>query len=644
MMSKIFLIFLLFPVFFCKEENEEPSISTYIVFSNEKIKISEGSGATVSGTTVLIEKPGVYLVSGESEEGNIVIKESSVTIYLQNLKLFSQKTAPIIVTNNLKDIKIINLKNTILKDLEDSSTTEGECAVVKIKKNSIVYFGNNDIFTLYGECKNIIRGGSQVSVIFEKSEGEYIINGNKNAISVDGSIEFNGGTFTVVIDYGDAIKSSPDDQDIDSLGKILINDGTFNIQCFNDAFTAKNNITIVKGKFDIKTENGYDSDTYNETESSKGFKLTNDAEGSEIKIYSGDFYLNTADDAFRSNRDITILSGKFTIYSKDDAICAKFNLVMGVKNSHLDDLNIKIFHSYEAIEGMTVTIYSGKIIVHAEDDGINASGVVKKQRNRRPRNRNHTNNTNDTHIWNNTERQQRNNRSRDDQPWTTPTKHVGAPGNDSYCIRIYNAEIYIFTDSDGIDSNGNLYIHGGNINIFSEGKGANEPIDHNGNFTLFNAEILGVGTGGLEFVHEGIKKGNQMYAFYSGVIPKNKVLEIKNEKKEIVKQGSITKDINYIFYTSEKLNEDYRFYIFDEEKNNKTELNVTYNFPENGLDDEDEKYSIDEENSNNNDNNKGTNSGEKNEQDKNINDVKNKNSSNNLRSIFLCVIILLILV
>ena len=113
MMSKIFFIFLLFPVFFCKEENKEPSISTYIVFSNEKIKISEGSGATVSGTTVLIEKPGVYLVSGESEEGNIVIKESSVTIYLQNLKLFSQKTAPIIVTNNLKDIKIINLKNDV---------------------------------------------------------------------------------------------------------------------------------------------------------------------------------------------------------------------------------------------------------------------------------------------------------------------------------------------------------------------------------------------------------------------------------------------------------------------------------------------------------------------------------------------------
>ena len=157
--------------------------------------------------------------------------------------------------------------------------------MVKIKKNSSIYFRNNDILKLSGECKNIIRGGSQVSITFEKSEGEYIINSYKTAISSDGLLEFNGGIFTIISEYGDAIKSSPEDLDSDSLGKIIINDGTFNIQCFNDAFTAKNNITIVNGKFDIKTENGYDSETYNETESSKGFKLTSDIIGSEIKIY-----------------------------------------------------------------------------------------------------------------------------------------------------------------------------------------------------------------------------------------------------------------------------------------------------------------------------------------------------------------------
>ena len=567
------------------------SSAKYIIFLNKMIRVSDEGGASISGTTVLIEKPGLYLVSGMTEEGNIVIKSSSVKLYLQNLKLSSKTTAPIIVGSNLEDVKIINIQNSVLSDLEDPLTTEGECAVIKIKKNSKVYIGNTDTLTLNGKCKNLIKGGNKVSIIFEKSDGEYILNANKTAIATDNYLEFNGGKFTIVSDFGDAIKVSPDDFDTENLGKILINDGTFDIQCYNDAFTATNNITILKGKFDIKTQNGYDSEVYDEKESSKGFKLTNNATGCEIKIYSGDFNLNTADDAFRSNRDITIVSGTYLIYSRDDAICAKFNLVLGKKDAPLDELNIKILNSYEAIEGMTVLILSGKIIATAKDDGINASGVIRKQRTRRNRSRgwNDTESRNRSRNWNDTDRPHRN----DTQPGEKK-KHIGAPPNDSYCISIYDGEIYIYTDSDGIDSNGNLYIHGGNINIFSEGRGANEPIDHNGNFTLFNAEVLGVGTEGLEAVHEGIKLGNQMYAYHFGVITKNKLLEIQNEKNEVIKEGSITKDINYIFYSSPKLNEDYRFYLYDEINGNKTKLNVTFNYPENGIDNEDYLLSYEE--------------------------------------------------
>ena len=587
MKIQILFSFLLILSIFSLAADDSIQSAKYIVFLNKMIRVSDEGGASISGTSVIIENPGLYLVSGMTEEGNIVIKSSSVKLYLQNLKLSSKITAPIIVGSNLEDVKIINIQNSVLSDNEDVLTTEGECAVIKIKKNSKVYLGNTDTLTLNGKCKNLIKGGNKVSIIFEKSDGEYILNANKTAIATDDYLEFNGGKFTIVSDFGDAIKVSPDDFDSENLGKILINDGTFDIQCYNDAFTATNNITILKGKFDIKTQNGYDDEVYDENESSKGFKLTNNATGCEIKIYSGDFNLNTADDAFRSNRDITIVSGKYLIYSRDDGICAKFNLVLGKKDAPLDELNIKILNSYEAIEGMTVLILSGKIIVTAEDDGINASGVIKKQRT--PRNR--------SRGWNDTEWKNHSrdwNRSRDDSAPGEKKKHVGAPPNDSYCISIYDGELYIYTDSDGIDSNGNLYIHGGNINIFSEGKGANEPIDHNGNFTLFNAEVLGVGTEGLEAVHEGIKVGNQMYAFYFGVITKDKILEIQNEKNEVIKEGSITKDINYIFYSSPKLNEDYRFYLYDVINDNKTQLNVTFSYPENGIDNEDYILSYEE--------------------------------------------------
>ena len=640
MRAQYFIIIALLSLMSCIEPEDDTSNTYHIVFSNDKIKISEGC-ATLHETTVIIEKPGAYYVSGETEEGNIVIKSSSVKLFLQDLNLSSKNTAPIIITKNLKDVKIINLKNTYLQDFENPETTEGECAVIKIKKNSSVSFKNNGIFNFYGECKNIISGGSQVSIIFEKSDGEYIIHANKTAISSDGLLEFNGGIFTIISEYGDAIKSLPGKNDTDSLGKILINDGNFDIHCYNDAFTAKNNITILKGKFHIKTEEGYDSITYDENESSKGFKVTNDNVGSELKIYSGEFSLNTADDAFRSNRDITILSGKFIIYSKDDGICAKYNLVLGKKDSKLDDLNIKILHSFESLEGMTITIYSGKIIASSEDDSINASGVIKKDQNKTNRYFNFTNYThffnytrrnknftNYTHFFNYTGRHQRRNKTNDEKG---NTRHNGSPGNSSYSISIYDGEIYIFSDRDGIDTNGNIYIHGGNTNIFSKGSGSDEPIDHNGNFTLFNAEILGVGSKGVDSIHRCIQKGNQMYAYYSGDISKYQLLEIRNEKDEIIKEGSITTDINYIFYSSSKLNENYHFFIYDELNDNKIELNITYGYPEIGLDNEDEKYIKNEQKREDED---------KKKEEKNSNENIENNNSNIIKQTILVIIIL----
>ena len=598
--------------------------------------------------------------------------------------LSSRKTAPIIVTNNLKDIKIINVQNTILNDYEDPDTTDGECAVIKIKKNSIVHFQNYETFQLYGECKNIIRGVSNVSLIFEKSdEGEYIINTNKTAISTDGYLQFNGGMFTIYSDYGDAIKCSPDDWDTVSLGKILIKDGIFKIRCYGDAITAKYNITILNGQFDIKTQDGYNSDKYDENESSKGFKVTNDSKTSELKIYSGKFYLNTADDAFRSNRNITILSGDYTIYSRDDGICAKYTLTLGKKYAPNDNLKINILYSFEALEGMKIVIYSGKIIATSDDDGINASGVIKKTET--PRNRSRGWNNGQFPNFDGGNGQQPNggngqwpnggngqwpnggngqwpnggngqwpnggngqwpnfNFSGRDFDWRDfernrtnengVKRRGGTPGNSSYTISIFGGEIYVYSESDGIDTNGNVYIHGGSLSIFSKGFGSDAAIDHNGNFTFFNAELLGVGSVGYESVHEYINKGNLMYGVYIGPISENKIIQIRNEKNEVIKEGYISKDVDYIFYSSPEVNENYKFILIDEVANTITALNVTFAYPEKGDDDQDERYDPNEEENNENMNNERDNNSDKNEKEEdNSNNLDNNNTNNFSRNL-----------
>ena len=567
----LYLVFLL-----CSAFGKDSNAIVYITFSDDGISTS-GSGATVSGTTVTIEKSGTYLAQGMSDEGNILVKSSSVVLYLQHLDLSSKTTAPITVNSKLDGVKIINIQNTTLKDYEDSTTTSGECAVIKIKKKTTVSFENQGLFTLNGECKNIIKGGAEASIIFENSNGEYKITAKNTGIASDGYLEFNLGKYTIISKEGDAIKSNPEDTDTESLGKILVNSGTFNIECLNDAFTAKNNLTIVKGTFDIKTENGYDSTTFDKDASSaKGFKLKNNDTGCEIKIYDGEFSLNTADDAFHSNRDLIILKGKYTIYAGDDGVHAGFNLVLGEKGASNDDLDLKVLYSYEAIEGMTITINSGKIVATATDDGINAAGGDSGDQpgpgpGPRPG------------PWNETRKNLRNKRFGEPGPGPFPP---GGRGNASYYISIYGGEVNVFCDGDGIDSNGNIFIHGGDIKVFSQGNRDNEPVDHDGNFTLFNGDLLGVGSRGMEQIHLGIKKGNEMYAYYSGAITKDKTLKIKNENNEVVKEGEITKDINYIFFSSLKLNQNYKFYIYDQ-SGSETQLTFTFGNPESGEDDED---------------------------------------------------------
>ena len=529
---------------------------------------SEGSGFTVTGSTVSLEKAGSYLVTGLNNEGNIIIKGSSVELYLQNILLASSTTAPITVNSQLKGVKIVAVENVILKNKEEESST-GECAVIKIKKKSEVTIENQGTFTLSGTCKNVIKGGVETSVIFGKSDGTYTIDAQNNGIASDGYLEFNGGVFNIDTKSGDAVKSSPDDTDTDSLGRILVNDGTFTINSYADAFKAKNNITVVKGKFIIKTENGYQSSTFNsDSQSAKGFKVSNNATGSEIFVHSAEMTLDTADDAFHSNGNLTIVSGKVQIHSKDDGLHAGFNLVLGKENAPLDDLFVNILYSYEALEGMAIRVYSGKINCTATDDGINAAGGGSSEGQFPP----------GPH-------------GGGDRPGPggsggqRPGPGRMGGGNASYYVAIHGGEVNVFCDGDGIDSNGNIFFHGGVVNVFSQGNRDNEPIDHDGNFTLFNADVLCAGSKGMEQIHAGILKGNMMYAYYSAAVTKDKTIKVKNESGEVVREGRITKDINYMFYSSPNLNKNYKFYLV-EDNGSETQYTFTFGNPTSGTDDE----------------------------------------------------------
>ena len=77
------------------------------------------------------------------------------------------------------------MENTELEDLEDPLTTEDECAVIKIKVNSIVHFRNEHKMILNGNFTNIIKGARNTSIFFDGNDGEYVLNAGKGGINTE---------------------------------------------------------------------------------------------------------------------------------------------------------------------------------------------------------------------------------------------------------------------------------------------------------------------------------------------------------------------------------------------------------------------------------------------------------------------------
>ena len=602
-MQEKFFVFFILLISFVYTSNE---YNATITFSNSEIS-SSGEGVDISGSIATIKKSGLYLVTGASSEGNIIISTGSVELNLQDLNLTSSTNSPIIVNSKLENVTIISLGNVFLQDLEEETTTKGECAVIKIKKKSVVTFSNKKDFKLDGKCKNVIKGGSLANIIFDDSNGEYTINAYKNGISSDNLVLFHGGKFNIITETGDAVKSSPDDNDKESLGRIFIYSGIFYIQSKNDGFQAANRLLVKGGSFIIKTENGYNSETFDkETMSAKGFKVSNNNTGCEIRIYDGEFDLNTADDAFHSNGNLTLINGKYKIYSKDDGLHADFHVIIGTKDQTKSPY-INILHSYEAIEGMSIRIYSGKINATATDDGINSAGGTSEERPgppgpppnpddpRPPFNPDDPTppfNPDDPRPPFNPDDPRPPFNPDDPRPGPGPRPRPGGRGNSSYFLSVYGGEINVYCSADGIDSNGNIFIHGGDINIFSQANSEgrdNEPVDHDGNFTLFDGTLFGAGNRGMEYVHNGISKGNQMYAYYNRSIEANKILKIKDENNGIIKEVTFPKTVNYTFFTCKGLTRNYKFYLSDNNNGEESEISFYYGVPKTGLDDQDTK-------------------------------------------------------
>ena len=401
------------------------------------------TGYEIDGTDVSITAAGTYVFSGDCDNGSITVKKgvTGVTIVLNGLTLTNDDSAALTL-NKPAEASLLAAAGTT-NTVADTEGSSDENAAVKVKSGASLSIGGTGTLTVDGNAKNGIKGAADA--VITVAEVKLNINAADDGLSCDDELNITGGTLSITAG-GDAVKASPDtgdteNQDTTSLGNVTITGGTLTLNATEDGIQADGDLTISGGTFHVKTNGGHTTALTDDSASCKGFKA-----GKTLTVTGGTVNVDSADDALHANEDVTITGGTLTLAAGDDAVHADNDLVIGTKGaSSTSTPRINITASYEGLEGTTVTVYSGDIDVVASDDGVNAANSTLGER------------------------------------------------SDKYAINIAGGDLYIDAGSDGLDSNNDINITGGKVEVYGADAMMDAAIDYDGTFTLSGGTLFGAG-------------------------------------------------------------------------------------------------------------------------------------------------------
>ena len=432
------------PTSACAASDYTTANATLVTLTDSSAKASgKYTGYEIDGTDVSITAAGTYVFSGDCNNGSITVKKgvTGVTIVLNGLTLTNDDSAAITL-NKTAEASLIAAAGTT-NTVADTEGSSDENAAVKVKSGAALAIGGTGTLTVDGNAKNGINGAADA--VITVAEGKLNINAANDGLSCDDALNITGGTLSITAG-GDAVKASPDTGDTEnpdttSLGNVTISGGTLTLNAAEDGIQADGDLTISGGTFHVKTNGGHTTALTDDSASCKGFKA-----GGALTVTGGTLTVDSADDALHANTDVTISGGTLTLATGDDGVHADNDLVIGTKGaSSTSTPRINITASYEGLEGTTVTVYSGDIDVAASDDGVNAAS-------------------------------------------STLGEH-----SDKYAINIAGGDLYIDAGSDGLDSNNDINITGGKVEVYGADAVMDAAIDYDGTFTLSGGTLFGAG-------------------------------------------------------------------------------------------------------------------------------------------------------
>lgn len=430
--------------------------------------VCDSKAVTIDGSTVTINDEGTYVLSGNLDNGMIIVNAEDtdkIQLVLNGVNISNPTSAAIYVASADK------VFITTVSDTENTLSNGGE--YIQIDDNNIdaVIFSKDDL-TLNGAGTLTVNAAAGHGIVSKDdlvlTGGTCEITAEKHGLYGKDSVRISNGTYTIKSGK-DGIQSENTDEA--EKGYIYISGGSFDITANGDGLSAEEYLTVDGGSFNIYTGDGSASVTMRsdamgfgqrgefggfptetastettDTVSTKGVKTDG-----ALTITGGSFTTDTEDDAFHAGGNILISGGSFEIKTGDDGIHSDADVT--IKNGEFN-----ITYCYEGIEGLNITVDNGSFDITAHDDGFNAAGG-----------------TDSSGFGGGRPGMDR---------FNTPSD-----SSQSSSITFNSGTITVVSDGDCVDSNGSLTITGGKFDLTCNGNG-NTALDCDGTYTCTGGDII----------------------------------------------------------------------------------------------------------------------------------------------------------
>lgn len=436
----------------------EESRAVYVTLSDDGIA-GETDGVVIDGQMVTITAEGTYIFSRTLSEGQIVVDadNAKVQIVFDNVDITCASSAAVYVKSAEKVFVTLaeGSQNTLRNTDEYVAIDDNNIDAVIFAKSDLTLNGTGSLTIISAEGHGIVSK-DDLKII----GGTYDITAAGHALSGKDSVRIADGTFILTAEKDGIHAENADDEE---KGYIYIADGDFTITSDGDGMDASNIVQIEDGTLDITAGGGaanslktHESDVpggpgggmpqngekpdgesmpQDTTTDESGTSTKGIKAGGGMYLNGGTYQIDSADDSIHSNANITIADGTYTLATGDDGVHADDALTV-------NGGTITVTESYEGLEGLAVTINDGTIDITARDDGINAAGEK---------------------------------------------------------MELNGGYIHILAGGDGVDSNGDLTINGGEIYIDGPSDNGNSAIDYGDRSSAYvnGGTLVAIGSSGM---------------------------------------------------------------------------------------------------------------------------------------------------